>query len=125
MNLVLSNPKNKLWLAAFTLVLLLGAAAASAGPVSPSALARGALGLTAMGGLGLWFVKAKGQASQSFKSAPRLQVVQRIGLSPKNQVALVEVDGRPYLIVHGEGFAKIQPARQPKLVSTAFSKGIS
>jgi hypothetical protein len=24
-------------------------------------------------------------------------------------VALVEVDGRPYLVVHGEGFARVRP----------------
>ena len=43
-----------------------------------------------------------------FATTPRLQVVQKVGLSPRSGVALIEVDGRSFLIVHGEGGTRIR-----------------
>lgn len=40
--------------------------------------------------------------------ARRLEVIARAGLSPKCAVGLIEVDGRRFLIAHGDGFAQLQ-----------------
>jgi flagellar biogenesis protein FliO len=69
-------------------------------------------------GIAAWFIKARGGLSVSkFKATPRLQVIQRVGLSQRTGMALVEIDGRAYVVVHGDGFAKLTPARRAKVVS--------
>jgi flagellar protein FliO/FliZ len=87
---------------------------------SASNVARVVLGLAAVAGIALWFIKARGglQLGSKFKSAPRLNVVQRVGLSQRTGLALVEVDGKPYLVVHGDGFARIRPARRAQRVTS-------
>lgn len=86
---------------------------------SASTVARVVLGVAAIVGLAVWFVKARGglQPGSKFKAAPRLNVVQRVGLSQRTGLALVEVDGKPYLVVHGDGFARIRPARRAQRVT--------
>lgn len=105
------SPRQKL-VGAALLALALPLAAASQGASAANA-ARALLALGALGGLVAWYFKARG-APASFKAAPRLKVIQRAGLSPRAGVALIEVDGKPYVIVHGDGFAKLQPTRQPR-----------
>lgn len=109
------TPKQKLVgasIAALTIPL-----AASFNGASSATAARIVIAVLALGGLVFWFVRAKGGlgflAGSKFKSAPRLNVVQRVGLSPRTGLALIEVDGKPYLVVHGDGFARIRPARGP------------
>jgi len=110
------SPRNKLFAAAALLCVLPLAALAQG--ASPAVAARVVLGLCAAGGLAFWFVRAKGALPVSrFKRAPRLSVVQRVGLSARSGLALVEVDGRPFLIVHGDGFARIRPTARPKVVA--------
>lgn len=114
------SPRNKL-IAAASMLLLLPVVAVLQG-ASAATAARVVLGVAALGGLAVWFLKAKGGLPLSrFKSAARLSVVQRVGLSARSGVALVEVDGRPYLIVHGEGFARIRPTARPKVVAPRTS----
>src|SRR5258708_32834913 len=36
-----------------------------------------------------------------------MKIVSRVGLSQRAALALVEVDGRSFLIVHGEGYARV------------------
>lgn len=100
------TPRTKLTVAcaALTALVLLGGLQSG---VSAASLARLLLGLSAIAALVLWYRKARG-AGPSFKDTPRLAVVQRAGLSPRAGVALVEVDGRPFLIVHGDGFARVR-----------------
>jgi len=109
------TPRQKL-LGAVVLALLVPVFASLQG-ASAATLARVVLGLAALGGLGAWFLRARGGLPSKFKSAPRLNVVQRVGLSQRTGLALIEVDGKPYLIVHGDGFARIRPARQPARVT--------
>ena len=110
------SPRNKL-IGAALLALLAPLIAATQG-ASPATAARILLGLTAAGGIVAWVVHARGGLSTSkFKTAPRLNVVQREGLSQRTGVALIEVDGKPYLVVHGDGFAQITPARRPARVA--------
>jgi flagellar protein FliO/FliZ len=84
---------------------------------SAATLARVVLGLAALGGLSAWFIRARGGSPSKFKTAPRLNVVQRVGISQRTGLALIEVDGKPYLVVHGDGFARIRPARRPARVT--------
>lgn len=100
----LSSPKNKL-ITASLLLLALGAAA-SAGGLNAALLARGMMAVIAIAGMAWWFVRARGQRTGNAE-APRLEVVSRAGLSQRTALALVQVDGKPYLVVHGDGFAEI------------------
>jgi flagellar protein FliO/FliZ len=80
--------------------------------------ARLASGLLAVAGLTWWALAGKKKA---FRLPPRLTVVGRIGLSPRAGLALVEVDGSSWLVVHGDGYAQLRrtrPApRSPRLVT--------
>ena len=110
------SPRQKLVGAA--LLALVAPLIAAAQGASAATAARVLLGLAAAGGIAAWFIRARGGLGTSkFKSAPRLNVVQRVGLSPRTGLALIEVDGKPYLVVHGDGFAKITPARRPARVA--------
>ena len=100
------------------LLALVAPLIAAAQGASAATAARVLLGVAAAGGIAFWFIRARGGLGTStFKAAPRLNVVQRVGLSQRTGVALIEVDGKPYLVVHGDGFAKITPARRPTRVS--------
>jgi hypothetical protein len=68
-------------------------------------------GLIAATGLALWARRARARGGvPGLADAPRLVVVERVGLSPRTGLALVEVDGRTYVVVHGDGFARLCPA---------------
>lgn len=96
------------------LLALLATLLAAAQGASPATAARWLLGIAALGGIAVWFSRARGGLSASkLKAAARLSIVQRVGLSQRTSLALIEVDGHPYLVVHGDGFARIRPARQP------------
>jgi hypothetical protein len=105
MNSLLKTPKAKL-LAATGLIAALALLAPSQS-VSAALLARLVLGGTALAGLAWWMTRQKALPAK-FALAPRLQVAARTGLSPKCSVALVEADGRTYLVAYGDGFAEIQ-----------------
>lgn len=107
------TPRHKLVLASALLLVLLTAAVMQG--MSATTAARAALGLAAAAGIAFWFIRARALPTSRFKSAPRLSVVQRVGLSARSALALVEVDGRPYLIVHGDGFARIRPTARPRV----------
>ncbi len=97
------------------LTALLPAVAALQG-ASAATIARALLALAALGGLVWWVLRAR-QGPGAFKLAPRLKVVSRVGLSPRSGLTLVEVDGRPWLVVHGDGFVRLRPTRQPRPVA--------
>ncbi len=83
------------------------AAAVSSGSFTTGA--RIVLGALAIAGLAAWALRQKGLALPGrFAKTPRLQIVQKIGLSARAGVALVDVDGRSFLIVHGEGGTRIR-----------------
>ncbi len=110
------SPRQKL-VGAVVLALLLPALASLQG-ASTATVARVVLALASLAGTAFWFVRARGGLPSKFKAAPRLNVVQRVGLSQRTGLALVEVDGKPYLVVHGDGFARIRPARRPARVTS-------
>jgi flagellar protein FliO/FliZ len=99
------NPRTKI-IAASLLLLGLGAAA-SLGGLHAAGMARALLGLAAVAGFGVWYLRAR-RVSGPYE-APRLEVVSRTGLAGRTGIALVEVDGQSFLVVHGDGFAQIRP----------------
>lgn len=99
------HPRTKL-IALAACVALLAAAAVIANGSATNA-ARIVLGGSAVAGLA-WWAMTKRSAAGRFARTPRLQVVQKVGLSPRAGVALVEVDGRSFLIVHGDGGTRIR-----------------
>jgi flagellar protein FliO/FliZ len=102
----LSSPKTKLIAASVALTALL--ATASMHGVAATHLSRAALAIVALGGLGWWFLRARGFSSpKKLQLAPRMTVVSRASLSQRAALALVEVDGRTFLIAHGDGYAEI------------------
>ena len=110
-----ASPRTKVLLAGG---LLLGLAAlAPLGGVSAPSLARGLLAALALTGLGWWLLR-QGRAESRFKRTERLRVVSRTGLSPRCGLALVEVEGRRYLVAFGDSFAELHPVRAPKRVKT-------
>lgn len=103
-------PRTKLIAAAVALAVLVTLATFHG--LSPAALARALLAVAAVAGLGGWWLRA--QRPKKFQLAPRLSVVTRAGLSQRTGLALVEVDGRAFLIVHGDGYAEICPTHERK-----------
>lgn len=106
----LQSPRNKLFLAAALLILLGGASFASG--FSMSAAARFVLILCAGTAVIVWTRKQHGRAR--FALPERLQVLSRTGLSPRCGLALVEADGKSFLVAYGDGFAVIQSTRGAK-----------
>lgn len=104
----LRSPRNKLFAAAFA-VLVLALLAPTQG-VSPSVVARVLVGVLGAAGLGWWFLRHR-RGGGALLPAPRLQVLARTGLSQRCGMALVEADGRNYLVVFGDGFAELQEAK--------------
>jgi flagellar protein FliO/FliZ len=110
-------------LAASLLVLLLAAFSHRSG-ASAAVIARVVLGLAAVGGLVLWWIRARRSGARAsgagaFQLPPRLRIAARAGLSARTGLALVDADGRRYLVAYGDGFAQLLnampalPARPP------------
>lgn len=113
----MTSPIKMKLLAASLLVLLLAAFAQQSG-ASAALVARIALGLAALAGLALWWLRTRGHggAGRPFQLPPRLNVAARTGLSPRCGVALVEADGCRFLVAYGDGFAQLLnalPSRSP------------
>ncbi|MBX5484821.1 MAG: hypothetical protein IRZ16_23610 [Myxococcaceae bacterium] len=130
MNL-LRSPKQKL-IAAAVAVLGLALIAPTQG-VSAATAGRALIAALAVAGLIWWFYRQRHIESGS-APAPRLRVLSRAGLSPKTGIALVEADGRNYLVVYGDGFAELQtapaapvsfPAPKGRRPRRAVRKGVS
>lgn len=101
------TPRQKLIAAFAASGALALAAAISSGSMTTAA--RIVLGTLALAGLAAWVLKQQGLAlPRRFAKVPRLQVVQKVGLSARAGVALIEVDGRSFLIVHGEGGTRVR-----------------
>jgi hypothetical protein len=101
------TPRTKV-LASAALVALLAACSQAAG-ISAASAARAALAVAALAALVLWAVHSRRSAARP-ELRPRLQVSARAGLSQRCGVALVEADGRRYLVAYGDGFAQVLDA---------------
>jgi hypothetical protein len=101
------SPRQRLLLASG---LILGLAAlAPLGGLSAADAARWLLGAVALSGLG-WWLWRRGGAGPRFVLPERLKVVSRAGLSQRCGLALVEADGRSFLVAFGDAFAEIHEA---------------
>jgi flagellar protein FliO/FliZ len=101
------SPRQKLLAAGVMSGLLALAAAFSSGSLTSGA--RIIIGALAVAGIATWVLKQKGLPLPGrFAQTPRLQVVQKVGLSARSGVALIEVDGRSFLVVHGDGGTRIR-----------------
>lgn len=111
MNSLLSSlsPRARL-LAAGALVLGL-TALGPLGGLSMTSAARGLLGALALGGLGWWLRRREASGPDTPRLA-RMQVVSRAGLSPRCGLALVEVDGRSFLVAFGDSFVEIRETQE-------------
>ncbi len=105
MNL-LRSPRNKLLLAAGAILLL--ALVAPMKELNAASIARVLLAGSCVAGLGWWFLRRRSFADE-MAPPPRLRVLSRAGLSQRCGMALVEADGRNYLVVFGDGFAELKP----------------
>jgi flagellar protein FliO/FliZ len=104
-----ASPRTKL-LAASGLVLLLALLAPSGG-LSAAGVARLLLALGALAAAGGWIARGRPRRA-AFRIEEPLQVLSRRGLSPRCAVALVEAEGRRYLVTFGDSFAQVQPMRR-------------
>lgn len=101
------SPRRRLLLASGLLLGLTALAPLSG--MSAAGAARWLLGAGALAGLGWWWWRRDG-ASPRFMLPERLKVVSRAGLSQRCGIALVEADGRTFLVAFGDSFAEIRPA---------------
>lgn len=112
-------PRTKL-LAASGLVVLL-ALAAPRGGLTAAGLARLLLGLAGLAAVAWWLARARARGT-AFRIEEPLQVLSRRGLSPRCAVALVEAEGRRFLVTYGEGFAQVQPMRRRRRTRSARTR---
>jgi hypothetical protein len=105
---LLRSPRNKA-LAASALLLLLSVAGFTRG-LDTATMARWVLAAMALLGLVLWAAMKSRAPVGRFSLPPRLELVARVGLSQRSGVALLEADGRTYLVVHGDGYAEVREA---------------
>jgi flagellar protein FliO/FliZ len=104
---LLRSPRNKLLLA--TAAILLLALVAPMKEINAAAIARVLLAVACLGGIAWWFLRRRSFAEE-LAAAPRLRVLSRAGLSQRCGMALVQADGRNYLVVFGDGFAELKEA---------------
>ncbi|MBN8466008.1 flagellar biosynthetic protein FliO [Corallococcus exiguus] len=112
MNTLLSSfsPRGRLLFASALLVGL--ATLAPLGGLSLVGTSRLLIGATALGGLGWVLLRKGGMAGSADAAAPEpLSIVSRTGLSQRCGLALVDVDGRRYLVAYGDTFAEIHETR--------------
>lgn len=111
------TPRTKLLVALACGLAALGISLALGASLTSSArLLLGGLAVAAA----LWWFSRRG--TLGFAATPRLTVVQRAGLSARTGLALIEVDGRSYLVVHGEGFARLTTLRTPKSIPSTRAR---
>lgn len=107
------SPRKRLLLAS-GLILGLAALAPLSG-LSASGVARWLLGAVALAGLAGWLWR-RSATGPRFTLPERLRVVSRAGLSQRCGIALVEADGRSFLVAFGDSFAEIHQAPAPARV---------
>ncbi|MHA7633140.1 hypothetical protein [Corallococcus sp. M7] len=97
----------------FALALLVGLATlAPLGGLSLVGTSRLVIGAMALAGLGWVLLRKGGVAGSADAAAPEpLSIVSRTGLSQRCGLALVEADGRRYLVAYGDTFAEIHETR--------------
>jgi flagellar biogenesis protein FliO len=109
------SPRRRLLLAGGLILAL--AAVASWGGLSASGVARWLLGAVLLAGFG-WWLSRRNAGDPRFALPERLRVISRAGLSQRCAIALVEADGRGFLVAYGDSFAEIRAAPVPGRMPT-------
>lgn len=109
------SPRYRLLLASGLILVLATLASWSGLPASGGA--RWLLGIAMLVGLGWWWSR-RNPGGARFALPQRLQVISRAGLSQRCGIALVEADGRGYLVAYGDSFAEIREAPARKRLPT-------
>ncbi|WP_241757994.1 flagellar biosynthetic protein FliO [Myxococcus landrumensis] len=109
------SPRARLQVA--TLLVLGLALLGPVGGVSMVATARWLLVVGALCGLGWWWFR-RGATTPREVRAERMRVISREGLSPRCGIALVEVEGRGFLVAFGDAFAEVHPLQESAEVFT-------
>lgn len=113
------SPRGRLLLASALLVGL--ATLAPLGGLSLVGTSRLLVGSMALAGLGWVLLRKGGMAGSADAAAPDpLSIVSRTGLSQRCGLALVEADGRRYLVAYGDTFAEIHETRAPAAAPAAL-----
>jgi flagellar protein FliO/FliZ len=102
----LGSPKHKLIAASVLLIALVVLAGLQGLPMVSAS--RWLLGAAAVAGLAIWMWRTRGTGLAAPPS--RLHVLSRAGLSQRCGLALVEADGRTFLVAYGDGFAEMLEA---------------
>ncbi|NTX33589.1 flagellar biosynthetic protein FliO [Myxococcus sp. CA033] len=113
------SPRTRLQVA--TLLVLGLALLGPLGGVSVVSTARWLLILGTLCGLGWWWFR-RGAQGPRVASAERMQVISRAGLSPRCGLALVEVEGRGFLVAFGDAFAEVHPLPEREEVPRTFAQ---
>ena len=77
--------------------------------------ARGVLALASLTGAIWWFIRTR-RGRTSFSLPKRVSVIQRVGLSQRSGLLLVEIDNQPFVILHGDGFATMKRTSRARRV---------
>ncbi|MCY1035745.1 hypothetical protein OV207_30170 [Corallococcus sp. BB11-1] len=111
------SPRGRLLFAAALLVGL--ATLAPLGGFSLVGTSRLLVGALAVAGLGWVLVRKGGETVDGDAPAPApLSIVTRTGLSQRCGLALVEAEGRRYLVAYGDTFAEIHETRSVAVAPT-------
>ncbi|WP_257979293.1 flagellar biosynthetic protein FliO [Corallococcus exiguus] len=115
------SPRGRLLFASALLVGL--ATLAPLGGLSLVGTSRLLIGAMALAGLGWVLLRKGGMAGSADAAAPEpLRVVSRTGLSQRCGLALVEADGRRYLVAYGDTFAEIHETRAMAVMPGAMPR---
>lgn len=115
------SPRGRLLFASALLVGL--ATLAPLGGLSLVGTSRLLIGSMALAGLGWVLLRKGGMAGSTDAAAPEpLNIVSRKGLSQRCGLALVEADGRRYLVAYGDTFAEIHETRAVAVLPGAMPR---
>ncbi|NOK31810.1 hypothetical protein [Corallococcus exercitus] len=115
------SPRGRLLLASALLVGL--ATLAPLGGLSLVGTSRLLVGSMALAGLGWVLLRKGGEAGSRDDSAPApLSIIFRTGLSQRCGLALVEAEGRRYLVAYGDTFAEIHETRAMAVLPGAMPR---
>lgn len=109
------SPRARLQVA--TLLVLGLALLGPLGGVSMVSTARWILVVGGLCALGWWWFRREAATPREVR-AERMRVISREGLSPRCGIALVEVEGRGFLVTFADAFAEVHPLQESTEVFT-------
>ncbi len=62
-----------------------------------------------------WALRRSNPGASAFRLPPRVHVIQRVGLTARSGLMLVEIDSQPFVVLHGEGFATLRKTSRVRI----------